>query len=224
MIATVDIADLGLRRTLESLRHRPEPGTVPGLRWLDTAAAVPLASRLPPTFQRAVMIAFWDDESAAVAFMHDHQLGRRFAESGLRAVLRPLRAFGAWPGLPDDVPRARKVDHDSPVFVTTLGKLRMSQGLRFIRASRPAERAALAADGFVWGTTATRPAGIGPPFMVTLSMWETADAAAGYAYSDPSGRHPRAVIKQREKDFHHESAFIRHVPLAITGSLAGMPC
>ena len=107
MIATVDIADLGVRRTLRSLRNRPTPMTVPGLRWLDTAAAVPLASKLPPGLRRTVMIAFWDDEDVAAGFMRDHPFGQRFAGNGFHAVLRPLRAFGVWPGLPDDVPRAR---------------------------------------------------------------------------------------------------------------------
>lgn len=223
MIATVDIADLGVRRTLRSLRHRPAPAMVPGLRWLDTAAAVPLASKHPPGFRRTVMIAFWDDEEAAAAFTRDHPLGQRFAGSGFHAVLRPLRAYGAWPGLPDEVPRARVISSDGPVLVTTLGKLRMSQAVRFVRASRPAERSALAAAGFVWGTAATRPAGIHPPFMATVSLWSSAEAAAAYAYGDPDAGHPRAVTKQRRKDFHHESAFIRHVPLAITGSVRGMP-
>jgi hypothetical protein len=223
MIATVDIADLGVRSTLRSLRHRPAPATTPGLRWLDTAAAVPLASKHPPGFRRTVMIAFWDDEDAAATFMREHPLGTRFAENGFHAVLRPIRAYGAWPGLPDEVPRARAISHDGPVLVTTLGKLRMSQAVRFLRASRPAERSALAAGGFVWGTAATRPAGIHPPFMATISLWSTADAAAAYAYADPDAGHPRAVTKQRRKDFHHESAFIRHVPLAITGSVRGMP-
>ena len=223
MIATVDIADLGVRRTLRSLRHRPAPATVPGLRWLDTAAAVPLASKHPPGFRRTVMIAFWDDEEAAAAFTRDHPLGQRFAGSGFHAVLRPLRAYGAWPGLPDEVPRARVISRDGPVLVTTLGKLRMSQTVRFFRASRPAERSALAAAGFVWGTAATRPAGIHPPFMATVSLWSSAEAAAAYAYGDPDAGHPRAVTKQRRKDFHHESAFIRHVPLAITGTVRGMP-
>ena len=223
MIATVDIADLGLRRTLRSLRHRPTPATVPGLRWLDTAATVPLASKRPMGFRRAVMIAFWDDEAAAAAFMRDDPLGQRFAGSGFHAVLRPLRAFGAWPGLPDEVPRARVTSHDGPVLVTTLAMLRISQTVRFMRASRPAERSALAAAGFVWGTAATRPAGIHPPFMATVSLWSSAEAAAAYAFGDPEGGHPRAVTKQRGKDFHHESAFIRHVPLSITGSVRGMP-
>ena len=59
--------------------------------------------------------------------------------------------------------------------------------------------------------------------MATVSLWSSAEAAAAYAYADPAAGHPSAVAKQRRKDFHHESAFIRHVPLAMTGSVRGMP-
>lgn len=218
MIATVNVADLGARRTLRSLRHRPAPANVRGLRWLDTAVAAPLASKRPPGLRRSVMIAFWDDEDAAAAFAESHPLGQRYADNGFRAVLRPLRAFGTWPGLPDDVPRARRVVHDGPVLVTTLGRLRVTQAGRFLRASRPAERSAIAAAGFEWGTAASR-----PPFVATISLWSSDEAAAAYAYADPDAGHPRAIAKQRRKDFHHESAFIRYAPLAITGSVRGMP-
>jgi heme-degrading monooxygenase HmoA len=218
MIATVNVADLGARRTLHSLRHRPAPAKVPGLRWLDTAVAAPLASKRPPGLRRSVMIAFWDDEEAAAAFAEDHPLGQRYADTGFRAVLRPLRAFGTWPGLPEDLSRARRAVHDGPVLVTTLARLRVTQAGRFLRASRPAERSAIAAAGFVWGTASSR-----PPFMATVSLWDSDEAAAAYAYGDPDAGHPRAIAKQRRKDFHHESAFIRHAPLAITGSVRGMP-
>jgi hypothetical protein len=219
MIATVNIADLGPRTTLRSLRRRPTPADVPGLRWLDTAIAAPLASTRPPGLRRSVMIAFWDDEAAAASFLREHPLAARYADSGFGAVLRPLRAFGAWPGLPDELPRARRADHDGPVVVTTLGRLRMTQAVRFLRASRPAERSAIAAAGFVWGTAAAR-----PPFMATVSLWSSDEAAAAYAYGgDPQAGHPGAITQQRRKDFHHESAFVRHAPLAVTGSLPGMP-
>jgi hypothetical protein len=218
MIATVNVADLGARHTLRSLRHRPAPASIRGLRWLDTAVAAPLASKRPPGLGRSVMIAFWDDEEAAATFAEDHPLGQRYADNGFRAVLRPLRAFGTWPGLPDDLPHARRATHDGPVLVTTLGRLRVTQAGRFLRASRPAERSAIAAAGFVWGTAASR-----PPFMATVSLWSSDDAAAAYAYGDPDAGHPRAIAKQRHKDFHHESAFIRHAPLAIAGSVRGMP-
>ena len=59
--------------------------------------------------------------------------------------------------------------------------------------------------------------------MATVSLWSSAEAAAAYTYGDPDAGHPRAITKQRRKDFHHESAFIRYTPLAITGSVRGMP-
>ena len=127
MIATVNIADLGARGTLRSLWHRPAPANVRGLRRLDTAVAVPLASKRPPGVRRSVMIVFWDDEEAAATFAEDHPVGQRYADdNGFRAVLRPLRAFGTWPGLPDETfaSAAGGLGHDGPVLVTTLGRLR----------------------------------------------------------------------------------------------------
>ncbi|MHB8466431.1 MAG: spheroidene monooxygenase [Acidimicrobiales bacterium] len=218
MIATVDVADLGARRTLGSLRHRPTPDIVPGLRWLNVGIGAPLASVRPPALRRAVMIGLWDDEATAATFNATDPLAQRFAADGFHAVLQPLRAFGTWPGLPAEVPRTRVTDHDGPVLVTTLGRLRMSQALRFLRASRPAERSAIAANGFVWGTAAVR-----PPFLATVSLWRSAEAAASYAYGDPQAGHPQAITKQRRKDFHHQSAFIRFAPISVTGSLSDMP-
>jgi hypothetical protein len=218
VIATVDVADLGRRSLLQALRGRPAPGEVPGLRWLDIAPAAALASSKPPGLRRAVLFAMWDDEHSAQAFRETHQLAGRFAGDGFHAVLRPLRAFGSWPGLPTDVSHSRVTGHDGPVIVTTLGRLRISQALRFLRASRPAERAAVASDGFVWGTAAAR-----PPFVATLSVWSSDDSAAAYAYADPNAGHPRAITQQRRRDFHHESAFVRYAVISSTGTLSGAP-
>src|SRR5688500_3202410 len=170
MIATIAIADIGRRPLIRAVRHRPAPGDVPGLRWLDVAPTVGLASKKPPTLRRAVLFAMWDDEQSAHAFTDTHAFAQPFADPGFHAVLRPLRAFGSWPGLPADVPRSRVAQHDAAVIVTTLGRLRLTQTLRFLRASRPAERAAVAADGFVWGTAAAR-----PPFVATVSAWSSDD-------------------------------------------------
>ena len=212
MIATVDIADLGAMSTLRSFRGRPAAGDVPGLRWLDVGAAIPLASNKPPGLRRAVLFAMWDDEHAAATFADTHPLAKQF-EGGYRATLRPLRAFGSWPGLPNDVPRSRVTQHDGPVIVTTLGRLRLSQAVRFLRASRPAERAAVVADGFEWGIAAAR-----PPFVATVSMWRSDDAAAAYAFADPHAGHPQAIVQQRRKDFHHQSAFVRYAVISTAGA------
>ena len=161
------------------------------------------------------MIAFWDDADTAARFAASHPVAAQFA-SGMHATLRPLRAFGTWPGLGDEIPRSRVTDHDGPVLVTTLGQLRFSQTFRFLRASRPAERAAVGADGFIWGTASAR-----PPFVATVSIWGSAEAAASYAYTPPPDGHPDAISRQRRKDFHHRSAFIRFAPLELRGTLGG---
>ena len=218
MIATIDVADIGRWSLTHAIRHRPAPGDVSGLRWLDVAPAAALASVKPPGFRRAILFAMWDDEASACAFADTHPLAQRFVGNGFHAVLRPLRAFGSWPGLPAEVSRNRVTQHDAPVIVTTLGRLRLTQAFRFFRASRPAERAAINAEGLLWGTAAAR-----PPFMATVSAWSSDKAAAAYAYADSDEGHPRAITQQRRKDFHRESAFIRYAVTSSTGTLPGAP-
>jgi hypothetical protein len=221
MIATVDIAELGLRRTFTAIRRRPTPDQVPGLRWLDIALAVPLAMRRPPRPRRAVMLAIWDDADAAAAFADSHPIAEQF-RTGVHATLQPLRAFGSWPGLDEETPRSRAATNDGPVVVVTLGMLRVSQFIRFMRASRPAERSATTADGFLWGTAAVQPPlarGARAPLVATVSVWDSANAAAAYAFTPPTAGHPSAITAQRRKDFHHQSAFIRFTPVELRGTL-----
>src|SRR5205823_8218554 len=66
MIATVHVADLGAAGTVRAMRRRPKVGDVPGLRWADLPALVPLASTRPPNLRRAALLAFWDDEDDAM--------------------------------------------------------------------------------------------------------------------------------------------------------------
>src|SRR5262245_61813220 len=119
MIATIDVADIGRWSLPQAIRHRPAPSDVSGLRWLDVAPAVALASYKPPGFRRVVLFAMWDDEASAHTFTETHPLAQRFVGDGFHAVLRPLRAFGSWAGLPIEVSRNRVTYHDAPVIVTT---------------------------------------------------------------------------------------------------------
>jgi hypothetical protein len=215
MIATVHVADLGIGGTVRTLLKRPKAEAVPGLRWADAASLVDLAATKPPSFRRAALFAFWDDERAVDAFEADHPVAARFAD-GFRTRLRPVRAFGSWPGLPEDVPRPRAVEHDGPVVVLTLGMLHLTQLVRFLRTSRPAERAAREAQGLVWGTASAR-----PPFVATISVWESADATRAYAYGDRPPSHDEAIVEQRRKDFHRRSAFVRFAPVRVEGALRG---
>lgn len=216
MIATVQIAELGPIGTLRAVMRRPKPTEIEGLRSAEVAVLAPLALSGPPPLRRGGLIAFWDDETAFDRFREHDPVGRRFA-GGFEARLSPLRAFGSWPGLPSDVPKSRAVHHDGPVVVLTLGRLRISQTVRFLRASRPAEHAAKAHPGLIWGSAAAR-----PPFVATVSIWRDATDSAAYAYGTDQPAHPDAITEQRRKDFHRQSAFIRFEPIRLNGSLGGM--
>jgi hypothetical protein len=215
VIATVDLADVGVGGTLRTLARRPRPDDIPGLRWADAVVLAQLASSRPPAVRRAGLLAFWDDEGSADAFATAHPVGRRFAH-GFHATLRPLRAFGSWPGLDPEIPAGRAVPHEGPVMVLTLGRLRPSQLLRFLKASRPAEKAALDDPGMLWGTASAR-----PPFFATVTAWESSQAAAAYAYARQRPQHSDAITEQQRKDFHRRSAFIRFAPVRLTGALGG---
>jgi heme-degrading monooxygenase HmoA len=215
MIATVQLADVGAIGAMRAVLRRPKPDATPGLRSADVALFAPLALAGPPPLGRAGLIAVWDDEDAFERFLADDPIAQRFA-GGFQARLRPLRAHGSWPGLPPDVPASRSVPHAGPVVVLTLGRLRISQAIRFLRTSRPAERAAVADDGMLWGSAAVR-----PPFVATVSLWRDDEATKAYAYGRERPAHSNAIREQQRKDFHRTSAFVRFAPTHVEGTLGG---
>lgn len=219
MIASVHLADVGVRSAFEVVRKVPPPASIQGLRKADVALAAPLrgGAALPvPQLGRACLIAFWDDDAALDRFLAGHPLAAVLA-SGWRARLAPLRAHGTWAGLPGDVPSQRDVDYDGPVVVLTLARLRATEAIRFVRTSAKAEKSATAAAGMTWGTALARP----PSFLATCSLWESASAAATYAYGRRDPGHPDAIAADRAKPFHHQSAFIRFRPYDVHGRLGG---
>lgn len=217
MIASVHVADVGVRSALGVVRKAPAAGSIPGLRHADVALAAPLGGSLAPKPQagRVGLIAFWDEDAAVERFLTDHPLAARLA-GGWHTRLEPLRAFGTWPGLPSDVPRSRAVTSEGPAVVLTLGRLRLPQLVRFLKTSNRAENGALGATGMLWATGLAR-----PPFVATCSLWESGQAAAAYAYDTDGAPHPAAITEDRHKPFHHMEAFIRFRPYATTGSLQG---
>ena len=180
------------------------------------ASSGPLRKSSVPALQprRIAAVSFWESREAADRWAADNADAPIM--SGWRAVLEPLRAFGAWPGLPADIAHSRTTAYAGPSVVLTLGRVRASQFLRFLRTSKPAEQAALAAPGMLWGTAMAR-----PPFVATCSLWESTQALKDYAYGGGDEPHPTAIAADRKKGFHHQSAFVRFKPLAVEGSLAG---
>jgi hypothetical protein len=217
MIGSVHIADVGARRMISTVRQARRTNDVLGLRHSNVALAAPLRGKGPPTAQpgRVAFISFWDDDAALDAFERSHTLARTLA-SGWSMRLQPLRAFGSWPGLPADLPHARKIEHDGPVAVLTLGRLRYARAIPFFRTSAKAERAAGDADGMLWATALAM-----PPFVATCSLWRDSDASAAYAFGSHDLPHPTAIAADRAKAFHHQEAFIRWHPYRAAGHLDG---
>jgi hypothetical protein len=216
MLASVHLADVGPSRTLALLAKGPSRIVAPGLRNANLALAARLGGPLltKPDPGRIALVAMWDDDAALDQFLADAPIARELA-GGWSTRLEPLRAWGSWPGLPDDLPKKRTVEHDGPVAVSTMGRVRVARLVPFLRASAKAEALVVRASGLIWGTALAR-----PPFVSTFSLWESSDAARAYAFS-PGDAHDDAIAAGRAKPFHHQEAFIRFRPYATTGHLDG---
>jgi hypothetical protein len=217
MIASVHIANVGLGSALSIVRSAPKPGSIPGLRHAEVAITAPLSASLlaQPDPHRVALVAFWDDDPAIDRFLSDHPLAAKLA-GGFHVRLEPLRAFGTWPGLPSETPTARAVESSGPLAALTMGRLRLSQTVRFLRASAKAEARVLGAPGLVWATGLAR-----PPFVSTFSLWESSRALATYAYGNAEPAHPDAIAEGERKAFHKRQVFVRFRPYASRGRLDG---
>lgn len=214
-VVSVHIADVGVLKSLALIRH-PRPGSIPGLLQANAGLAAKFGTTpARPSPGRVALIAFWQDEVARKQFEATDRLAAQLG-AGLVVNARPLRIHGRWPGISDDVATQRNVDHDGPVLVLTLAKTKFSRLIPFFRASQPAEKAVVKAPGNVFASAVLR-----PPFIASVSLWESSKAAMDYAYSGQQAGHPEAVAAGRVKPFHHQQAFIRLAIDEIRGSLAG---
>jgi hypothetical protein len=148
-------------------------------------------------------------------FAADHPVAERFG-SGWEVRLQPLHVFGAWAGMPDLPRESLPVDEEEPVVALTLGRLRLRRALPFLRSAAPAEAAAVSHPGLLAATGLARP----PHLVSTFSLWRSAREMKEYAFGR-SGAHQAAVIADRERPYHHESAFVRFRPYASRGTWEG---
>ena len=212
MITSVLVAKLGP----SGLVFRgAKPAKVPGLLSSDGGPTAQLGPHLfpRPDLTQTGMIAFWESEGALDDYLGSNPVGQKMA-TGWHARLEPLRAYGSWPGLPDDTSPRRAVEGDGPVMVTTLARLKLTQAYRFFKTTAKAEERVIKSPGMVWATGFG-----GTPFVATMSFWESAQAAFDYAYSAAQPEHSEAIDIDRAKAFHHVSAFVRYRPLSVHGSM-----
>jgi hypothetical protein len=218
VIASFHLADVGKLAGLRLLRQTPAVRAVPGLHYAVLTVAAPLSpQRLPrPDPGRIALIAAWDDDSALDRFLAEHPLAEALA-GGWRTRLAPTHIFGAWPPLDGLVGGAPPMADDEPAAALTIGRLRISQAPRFLKAGAAAERLAVRDPALLRGTGLARPPGL----VATFSLWQSTGAMRAYA-GGPSGREHRDAVKAHaERPFHHASAFIRFRPYASEGSWDG---
>ncbi len=214
MIVSVHIADVGPREAAEVLLRPPRPFRVPGLTYAATTTTAALGEPLlpPRRLGRVGMIAAWDSDAALDEFSRRHPVARRLA-GGWQVRLRPLRVFGSWAGMPGLPARPLPVDDGEPVGVLTLGRLRLRRIADFRRSAAPAEAEATDSPALLAGTGLARP----PRLVATFSLWRSAGEMRHYA-TGQGGTHRAAVQADRERPFHHESAFVRFRPYASRGN------
>jgi hypothetical protein len=201
-----------------ALRRTPRAATTPGLAYADVLLAARLGPGLRPRPRpgTVALFAVWHDDPALDRFLAEHALAGLLA--GGRALrLQPLRASGAWRGLPELVASERAVGDDEPVAVLTYGRLKPSRAVAFLRASARAEADVVADPALLCGTGLTRP----PRLVSTFSVWSSARAMGDFAYR--STGHTGALHAVAERDFHSESTFLRFRPYAATGDWGAVP-
>jgi hypothetical protein len=218
VIVSVHLAEVGPRAGFGILRRRPRPAQVAGLHYAETVTTAPLGKGLfpKPSLGRVGMIAAWEDDAALDRFAASHPLGERL-DGGWELRLEPLHVFGSWAGVPwltaapanGDGPKPAA--DEEPVAVLTLGRLRPSRALPFLRSAAAAEAAAVASPALLAATGLAR-----PPIVSTFSLWRSAAEMKQYAFGS-AGAHQAAVGADRAQPFHRESAFIRFRPYASRG-------
>lgn len=217
MIVSVHIVDAGLPRMPSALRQRPRPGSVAGLRYAETTVTAQQGGSGVPLYPRRFgLIGAWDDDGALDDFSRSAHPLASLLVAGWQVRLKPLRVSGAWPAMPGLPERQLPVDDEEPVAVLTLGRPRLGRLRPFLRAAGPAEDEIVAAPGLLASIGLARP----PRLVSTFSLWRSAAAMRDYSYRD-AGAHMAAVKADRQRPFHHESAFIRFRPYRSQGEWEG---
>jgi hypothetical protein len=218
VIASFHLADVGKLHGLRLLRRQPTRSDAPGLRYGVLTICAPLSDRLlpRPDVGRLALFAAWDDDSALDRFLAADPLAGALA-GGWRTRLQPTHIFGAWAPLDGLVGEQPAMADDEPAAALTIGRLRLSQAPRFLRAGAAAERLAVRDPALLRGTGLARPPGL----VATFSLWRTTRAMRSYAGGPSGTEHRDAVRAHAERPFHHASAFIRFRPYGAEGEWDG---
>lgn len=221
MIVSVHLADVGRPVALRLLRTKLDPAEVRGLRYAVMTTTAPLSGHLlpRPRLGGVGLVAAWEDDRAVEGFLANHPLAGRLAH-GWHVRLRPTRIYGSWsqlPDLPDRLAEERQPDGAEPTAVLTIGRLRLTQTIRFLKTSARAEGLAVGDPALLASTGLARPPGL----VATFSLWRSIPAMREYVKGGAGPGHLAALEAHAAKPFHHEAAFVRFRPYAAVGQWDG---
>lgn len=215
MIATLWLADVG---GIGGVVFRaPKASRVEGLRFSAGGAASKLRTSFAPRVVagRAAWFAIWDDEDSLDRFLGESpKVAARFAD-GCRLRLSPDRIIQRNATGFDDEHLVFGEEVGGPVLVVTVNRPKRRWLLRFLRAAVPAEQAASARRDLRWVMGFARPPGL----FATVTLWDSADAAADYAYGDRQPEH-RTVMQANSRRWFVWTINMRARVMAIEGDLA----
>jgi hypothetical protein len=216
MFLSAHIAEVGPKKAMLALQAKPDPAAIAGLRYAETYLTAALRTGMLPSLSvtGVIMIAAWDDDDSLDRFLA-HPRAKPY-ENGWRVRMHPARSVGMLPGLPE-LPRRERPSGDSPVAAFTVGRVKASKFMPFIKTAGPAEREAVSHPGFIEGITIIRL----PLVIGTFSLWRTAADMRHYAVGSYPGGHRRAIDRDRKEHFNDEMFFSRHIPYTAEGLWKG---
>lgn len=224
MVHSFHLAEMPLRSAAAILARPLAESKVPGLqhgeRLVLMRFGTPIVSprRLQP--RHVALFAQWEDEPALDRFLAEHPLGCRLA-GGWHVRMQYLRRFGSIAAM-GELPRvAGEWDEDEPIVAVTVARIKFPQLPRFIRWGKPVERLITEHPAALFSTGAHRPPRTVSTFSIWRSVRDMTDMVHGKSDVADPDRHRVAMMEQRRKDFHHESAFMRFRPLSEHGTWQG---
>lgn len=224
MLFSAHVADTS---PLAALRRKtPQSEDVPGLRSARSATCAPFTRGLLPRPQlgRESLLACWRDEDSLDRFLSDDPTGRAFS-TGWHVRMELIRAAGMWPGLDDDMVDAagsKAKTMSGPSIAITIGTAYLRTAVSFTRVNNALEDQFLDTPSGIWGTLMTN---LPQRLVATLTVWESADAAAEYMRSGAHGAAVEAHYDPAKDPTGHSfvtgGGFFGFKPISTSGSVGG---